>query len=237
MTMEAAISVQRFGFDRVFRFPTAPEDKPRDDGASRQHIAMLEAELDRVRVEQQAELAQARSDAFAAGLAQARLEREAAILAATDALHSFLEDMESRLAVAETAMMQDMAALAFSAAEVLAGHAVDRSPVRAVDEALGRLLPEVARGTVLGIRVHPDIAAEMEALLETRKAQERRRLDLTLITDASLAPGDAVIFWEEGGVAVEAAARREAVIAELGPLLTPKDPLISGAFVENRQED
>lgn len=221
------MNVQRFGFDRVFRFPAAPDEKPRDDGALAQRIASLEAELDRLGAAHPRDLAQARSDGFAAGLAQARMEREAAILAATDALQASLEMMEDRLAVAETAMMRDMAALSFTAAEVIAGHSVDRSPARAVDEALGRLLTQVSRGTALGIRVHPDIAEAVEGLVTERKATERRRLDITVLSDPALAPGDGTIFWEEGGLSVDAQSRRAAVMAELGPLLAVENPGVS----------
>lgn len=216
------MNVQRFGFDRVFRFPSTPEEKPREDGVLLQRVAALEMELDRLKVEHPGDLAQARRDGFAAGVAQARLERETAILAATDALQASFEMMEDRLAVAETVMMQDMATLSFTAAEVMAGYAVDRSPARAVDEALGRLLTQVSRGTALSIRVHPDIVEEIEALVTARKAQERRRLDITVIPDPALVPGDGIIFWEEGGLSIDARARRDAVVAELGPLLDSK---------------
>lgn len=231
------MNVQRFGFDRVFRFPTSPDDKPRDDGPLHQRIASLEAELERARAEQLADLAQARRDGFSAGLTQARTDREAAILAATDAVQAALEEMEDRLAIAEGTMMQDMASLSFTAAEILAGHAVNREPARAVDEALTRLLGQIARGTVLGVRVHPDIAADMEERLAARRAMERRRLDITIISDPALVPGDGIIFWEEGGLTVDAASRRAAVTGELGPLLTADEAGISARLPHGEDQD
>lgn len=228
------MNVQRFGFDRVFRFPTSADDKPRDDGPLRQQIAAMEAEIDRLRTEHMAELTHARCDGFAAGLAQARSERETALLAATDAVQAGLEELVEQFALAEAMQRKDMASLAFTAAEVLAGHEVNRSPARAVDEALGRLLTQVARGTALAIRVHPDMAEDMEALLAARRAGERRRLDITIIADPAIAPGDGAIFWEEGGLLVDAASRRRAIMAELLPLLT-SDPDNSGKTDEPGQ--
>ena len=220
--MEAAIHVKPFGFDRVFRFPSAPEEAPPasvDEAIFQQRIASLEADIARLRAEHIEILARARSDAFAAGLAQARSERDAAVLAACDALHATLDDIDARIAQATEAVMKDAAKLAFTAAEVLAGHAVEQAPARAADEALGRVLDQVSRGTRIGIRVHPAIAEDMERLIAVRVSKERRKLSLTVIADEEMAESDALIFWEEGGLAVDAAHRRAAILAELGPLL------------------
>jgi flagellar assembly protein FliH len=54
------------------------------------------------------------------------------------------------------------------------------------------------------------------------KGSERRRVSLTVLPDETLPEGDAAIFWEEGGLAIDAAARREAVIVEMQPLLREK---------------
>src|SRR3546814_12849863 len=66
------------------------------------------------------------------------------------------------------------------------------------------------------IRVNPALAADVERAIALRVSQERRKLTLTVIGDETVAEGDAEIFWDEGGIGVDAAARRAAVMTELG---------------------
>lgn len=220
--MEAAIHVKPFGFDRVFRFPAGESPAANCADLERQ-IAALEAEFDRSAKERQSVVERAREEGFAAGLAQARAEREAAMLAAVDALHAALDDVEARLPDMNDATRRDAAEAALAAAEILAGHAVDVAPARAVDEALGRVLEQIGRGAQLHIRAHPELVAEVERLVLVRTGRERRKLSITVLADPALAMGDALIFWDEGGLGVDAAARRSAVLAELGPLLRAGD--------------
>ena len=80
----------------------------------------------------------------------------------------------------------------------------------------GRVLTQVARGQELRVRVHPDLAERMEAVIAERQSRDRRRLSLTVIADDALAVGDALIAWEQGGLTLDAAARRAAILTELG---------------------
>ncbi|ARS28935.1 hypothetical protein KC8_16830 [Sphingomonas sp. KC8] len=216
--MEAAIHVKPFGFDRVFRFASS-EPAPANTIELTKQIAALQAENDRMVLEHIAALSLAREDGFAAGLDQARGERDTAMLAATDALHAAIDEIDARLAETADAMMKDAADVAFSAAEILAGHAIEQAPARSVDEALGRVLQQVGRGTQLRVKVHPSLATDMERLIAARVSKERRKLSITVVEDDVMTPGDALIHWDEGGLAVDAAGRRAAVMAELGPLL------------------
>lgn len=215
--MEAAIQVKPFGFDRVFRLATADPAVPGHADHHKQ-TETLQAEIDRLTHEREADLARARTDGFEAGLVQARRERAAALLSATDALHAAIDDIDTRLAGAADVMMREAAEMALAAAEVLAGHAIDHAPARAIDEALGRALQQVGRGTPLIIRVNPALAADVERAIALRVSQERRKLTLTVIGDETVAEGDAEIFWDEGGIGVDAAVRRAAVMTELGAL-------------------
>lgn len=217
--MEAAINVKPFGFDRVFRFAAGEPPPKTNNGELHQQIADLEAQIAALREVHAVEILRIRAEGYEAGLMQARAERDTALLAATDALHAALDDVDARLASTAETMMRDAADLAYMAADVLAGHAVARAPERAIDEALGRVLQQVTRGTQIGIRVHPSLAADMEELIAKRRSQERRKLALVVLEDADMAPGDAQIFWDEGGLGVDAEARRAAVLAEIGPLL------------------
>ena len=92
-------------------------------------------------------------------------------------------------------------------------------PAAAVDEAIGRVLKQVARGTELVVRVHPDIAGEIERLIAERQAGERRRLHLQVVPDDALSTGDALIDWDSGCLTLDASARRSGLLNELAPLL------------------
>ncbi|MEN2786157.1 FliH/SctL family protein [Sphingomonas qilianensis] len=217
--MRTARRVIPFGFDRVFE--TAATDAvtaPLGAEAAMQ-IAALRAAMDRMTELHEAELLQTRQDAFEAGRHGAGAEQHAALLAAVDALQDMLGDIDERLAAATDAIKQDAAEIALAAAELLAGHAVSAAPARAISEALGRALRQVARGTQLDIRVHPDLLDAVNGCVEEHKDQTRRKLAITVIADATITPGDATIGWDEGGLAIDAATRRQAVLDELAPLL------------------
>lgn len=221
--MEAAISIQPFGFDRVFRFGGATEPAPAKNDELHAQIAALQERIEQMRQEQQTAVAVARAAGVTAGLAQARGERAEAMLAATDALHAALDDLDRQMADRAEQMAREAADVALCAAEILAGHALAEEPGRAIDEALGRVLKQVARGTDLHIRVHPESRVEVEQLVAVRRAAERRALSITIVEDAAIAPHDAHIGWAEGGLIVDADARRAAVMRELVGLIGDRD--------------
>jgi flagellar assembly protein FliH len=216
--MEAAIPVKPFGFDRVFHVPGG-EPAAVDTHALNDRIVDLQDRITAMAEAHRAELARVRAEGHAAGLAQARGERGVALLTAADAIHAAIEQIDARLAEATDTMMKDAADVAIAAAEVLAGHALDIAPARAIDEALDRVLRQVARGTRLTVRVHPALFDEIQRLIVARAERDRRKLAITAIADETTPEGDALIFWEEGGLVVDKAARRAAVLEELGPLL------------------
>ncbi|WP_375195290.1 flagellar assembly protein H [Sphingobium sp.] len=221
--MEAVISIKPFGFDRVFRFgPMAEEGQgPPPPPVDELHaqIAALQERIEQMRQDQEVALLKARSEGVAQGLSQARGERAEAMLSATDALHAALDELGGQWAQQSERIMHDAAEVALCAAELLAGHAIAQEPGRAIDEALGRALRQVARGTALLVRVHPDSLEEIERLVAERRAGERRALSITIVADAAIAPNDAHIGWADGGLIVDAAARRAAVEHELGSLI------------------
>lgn len=220
--MEAAIHVQPFGFDRVFHM-TGGDAPVFDAHTLNDRIDALRARIAAMEDGHREEVALASADAFARGLDQARQERDVALLAATDAIHAAIEQIDAQLAETAEAMARDAADIALAAADMLAGHAIAEAPARAIAEALDRVLRQVARGTRLAIRVNPTLANAIGPMVEPR-GNERRRVALTVLPDEALAEGDAVIFWDEGGLAVDAAARRQAVMAELQAALPKKPP-------------
>jgi flagellar assembly protein FliH len=210
-------NVQRFAFDRVFNLHSdsgepIPADMSLQLGALRAEIAALKAEHG-------AQIALARAQGFEAGLAQARGEREAALLSAVDALQAGLETIDERFDEVSQRVTGEAAEIALAAADMIAGRALEAGPADAIDAAIGRVLGQVARGTELEVRVHPEIAEAIEARIVERQSKDRRRLNLTVIPDATIAVGDAMIGWDQGGLAVDASARRDAVRAELETLL------------------
>lgn len=219
--MEAAISIKPFGFDRVFHFGVAPEEEPLPplSGELQAQVVALQERIDQMRADQEMAVLKARSEGVAQGLAQARAERAEALLAATDALHAAIDDLDGQLVRIGDRIAGEAAEVALCAAEMIAGHAMKQEPARAIDEALGRALKQVARGTALHVRVHPDTMAEVERLVAERRAGERRALSITIVPAPDIALHDAHIGWAEGGLVVDAAARRAAVARELHGLV------------------
>jgi flagellar assembly protein FliH len=210
---------QRFAFDRIFHVAEDEEDTE----AMSLEAAALRAELRAVRDERDGAVTIARAEGFDAGLDQARGEREVAVLSAVDALHAAIEALDLRFEEAERRLTAQATELAIAAAELVAGRALAIAPGATVDEAIGRVLRQVARGTELLVRVHPDLIADVEARLAVRQTYDRRRLHVNVVGDVTIAVGDGRIEWEQGGLTLDAADRRDQIMAELGALLAP-DP-------------
>jgi len=210
---------QRFAFDRVFHVAEDEEDVV----AMSLEAAALRAELRAARDDHDNAVTIARAEGFDAGIDQARGEREVAVLSAVDALHAAIEALDLRFEEAERRLTAQATELALAAAELVAGRALTLAPGAAVDEAIGRVLRQVARGTELIVRVHPDLISDIEARLAVRQSNDRRRLHVTVVGDVTVAIGDGRIEWEQGGLTLDAGERRDQIMAELGALLAP-DP-------------
>ncbi|QIG79690.1 FliH/SctL family protein [Stakelama tenebrarum] len=211
------MNVQPFPFDRVFTHG------PENDGASSSdlmlELATVRTELELLKSEAEAREMQARNEGFEAGMAHARTERETALLSAVDAMQAGIEALDGRYADAQDALTGDATQVALAAAELLAARTLEAAPGQAVDDAIGRTLRQVARGTEIQVRVHPDLAEDMETRLAARQAADRRRLNVTIIADHQIAMGDAEILWDQGGLTLDAAERRAQILSELETLL------------------
>ena len=211
-------NVERFAFDRIFSTP-ASESATVPSGDMLLEISALRAELALLRSDVDAQLALARAQGFDAGLAQARAERDVALLSAVDALHAGIESLDERFEDVSRRVTGEAAEIALAAADMIAGRAIDAAPVETIDAAIGRALSQVARGTELEIRVHPDLIEAIEARIADRQSRDRRKLNLNVVGDVTITVGDAMIGWEQGGLALDATARRQAVLDELETLL------------------
>lgn len=223
--MDLSFQTRPFGFDRVFSAQEASRTVEHADTLSLViKVEALEDELAHLRASHNEELARARADGFQAGMDAARSDRDNALLAAMDALQAGVEGMAEERDDFRADTARDAAQLVLAVAQHLAGHPLLASPGQAVDDAIGRALAQVARGTELVVRVHPDLAADIEERVAARQANDRRRLNLHISPDASLASGDARIEWDEGGLTLDRAMREEAVLRELNNLFPVGDP-------------
>lgn len=213
-------NVERFAFDRIFATPGS-EGAPVASGDTLLEITALRAELALLKSDVDAQIAIARAEGFEAGIAQARAERDVALLSAVDALHAGIEALDERFEEVSTRVTGEAAEIALAAADMIAGRAIDIAPAEAIDAAIGRALSQVARGTELEIRVNPDLIETIEARIADRQSKDRRKLNLTVVGDVTITVGDARIGWEKGGLSLDAGARRQAVIEELETLLPP----------------
>ncbi|MCD2317086.1 flagellar assembly protein FliH [Sphingomonas sp. IC-11] len=216
--MHTSSHIRPFVFDSIFALPETDPAKVSTDELSLE-IAALKADLALMQRDQETLIAAAKAEAFEAGLAQARAERDTALLAAVDALHASIEILDERMDEIASQVARDGAEVSLAAADLLAGRAIAHDPGLAIDEAIGRVLKQVARGQELLVRVSPALKEEVEGLIATRQAQDRRRLNLQVVCDPNLAPGDAYIEWDQGALALDAGARRQAICAELEALL------------------
>lgn len=212
--MDASFHIRPFAFDRVFSGVAATDQSLRYEDLQAR-VLVLEDEAAHAAAQRDAAVAHA----FEEGLAEARADRETALLAAVDALQASLEAVDARIADMTTQVTADAAEIALAAADHLAARALAAEPGAAIDDAIGRVLGQVARGTELRVRVHPEFVREIERLIGERQAGDRRQLELHVVADATLAEGDACIAWDAGGLKLDAAGRRAAILAELAPLL------------------
>ena len=216
--MDASFHIRPFGFDEVFT-PQPAAGSRFDDIDPWLRIEALLADLAVARQDAEHAIAAARAEGFIAGLAQAREEQAAAVLAATDAIHGAVEAVEAALEETAERTVRDAAAVALAAGEILAGRALAHAPHAAIEDAIGRALRQVARGQEIQVSVHPDLVDAIEAVITRRQSGDRRRLTLSAIGDAAIAFGDAHIHWDQGGIVLDATARRDAIAAALAGVL------------------
>ncbi|TFI59629.1 flagellar assembly protein FliH [Sphingomonas parva] len=217
--MASASHIKPFAFERVFAQAPAIADARPDPLQLQAEAESLRAQIERLELEREMALSQARQDGYEAGLAFARSEREAAMLAAVDALQAGVEQIAEEVDAAVAKTTAEAAELALAAADLIAGRALAAAPVETIDAALGRVLEQLGRNPKLQIRVHTSLVEEMERMIAARQAGDRRRMFLHVAGDDTLALGDTLITWDGGGLRLEAEARRDAVREELDGLL------------------
>lgn len=212
--MDHSFSARPFAFDRIFSAETA------GSGADEALLdaAALRMALKAERADTAARIEAARAEGHAAGLAEARSERDEALLRALEEMQSRWDDFGAAREAMGEALRHDAAELARAIGEALAARALALDPAGAIDEAIGRALAQVARGQEIVVTVHPDLVTAMEARIAQRQGGDRRRLNLLVEANGALAPGDAHLRWESGGLRLNAAERAAELMKELAAL-------------------
>jgi flagellar assembly protein FliH len=203
-----------YAFERIFALSAADASRHPEDLALQ--VLSLQADLQHLREESTAELARARADGFAAGMAQARTDNTAALEATATVLADEIARLDSNFAETEGRMARLAAEVTLAAADLLAARAIQDSPGVAVDAAIARVLSQTGFREALHVHVHPSLTAPLSDLIADRQAVEQRTLAITIHDDPLVKPGDAHILWDQGGLSLDAAARATAVREALG---------------------
>lgn len=214
--MDQSQGIKPFCFDTEFSVVPQFEDGPITEGALA--ITAMRAQIEAMRADHSIALTQARDDAFREGLNHARAEREQALLDTIATIHDRWEDFADLRDTMAEQLRTEACALARAIGEALAGRALGDDPTEAIDQAIRRVLAQIARGQEVQVNVHPDLVAEVETRIAHHQSQDRRRLYLVVQADTSLALGDAHLRWDSGGLRLDAQARAAAIADELETL-------------------
>ncbi|HLU92248.1 MAG TPA: FliH/SctL family protein [Pedomonas sp.] len=189
------------------------------DGGASEAAAQAEA---RFQAELTAARAAAHAQGFEEGYTQAKQELEAATLACLQQLAAQIGGVAAEVARVKQELTAEAAALVVPMAEAMAGMELQQRPHDILDRFAQQIFEEHATEPRLVIRVHDalldTVKARIEALADTYGFQGR----LIFLAEATLAPGDCLIEWPDGGIEVrqqqrlmEVREKAEAFIASL----------------------
>lgn len=167
----------------------------------------------------EAALAQAEARGFergvAEGRAQARAEADAAlrdtVARIADASRMLLAQADARGAALETQ------ALAFAEAlgRKLAGAALDRFPLDAVEEVARRTFTHLRGVPHLVVRVNDGLVDEVERLVKGIARERGFEGRLVVLGEPEIARGDARFEWADGGVVRDGAALADEIVRNI----------------------
>jgi flagellar assembly protein FliH len=171
----------------------------------------------------EADIAQARSEGFQAGLAQARAEAQDQ----TGGLVARLLQSIERLASQEHARLDDVewqaAQVAISTARRLAGAALADKPMAGLENAVRECLGHARLAPHLVVRVNEASVETVETMLVRLTRETGFAGKLVVLGEPDIGPGDGRIEWADGGFVVDQ--------AKLGLLI---DQAVESAFGAGR---
>jgi flagellar biosynthesis/type III secretory pathway protein FliH len=219
--------VERFTFSELTpatgaRGPAGPSLAGLSDHQLRKLIGELQDELEQARSEARTLADYARDEGFRNGLEQARGELQASLLSATDCVNDALDSIAADIAGRFETVVRDSAGLAFVVGEHLAAQVLERAPLSVIEGALAAVLSEMHKLTDLEIEVHPSLVEPLQTALRSNNGLGRK-ISVSVHADQRLIPGDAQISWGEGGLKVDFASRRSALLEALGVILPDDD--------------
>jgi flagellar assembly protein FliH len=171
----------------------------------------------------EADVAQARSEGFQAGLAQARAEAQDQ----TGGLVARLLQSIERLASQEHARLDEVewqaAQVAISTARRLAGVALADKPMAGLENAVRECLGHARLAPHLVVRVNEALVETVETMLVRLTRETGFAGKLVVLGEPDIGPGDGRIEWADGGFVVDQ--------AKLGLLI---DQAVESAFGAGR---
>ncbi len=164
----------------------------------------LEPEPDPMEETLRAVAAAAREDGFAAGrasMAQEAAQRATESLAQVARILAASQQTAADMAAEAS---NGMAGMAIAMLEAALPGLASRQGAQLIGDFAERLRPALAFLPQAEIRINPALVEEVRALAGD--------LPVTLVPDATLAPGDARAVWQGGGAEFDLAARRAAIM-------------------------
>ena len=178
------------------------------DGGASEAAARAEA---RFREELTAARAAAHAQGFEEGYHQAKQELEAATLACLQALAAQIGTVAVGVERVKHDLVTEAAQLVVPMAEAMAGMEIQRRPHEILDRFIQQIFEEHSTEPRLVIRAADSLLDTVKARVESLAAAYGYQGRLIFLAEATLAPGDCLIEWPDGGIEV----RQQTRIAEV----------------------
>ncbi len=164
-----------------------------------------------------AAIAAARTEGYAEGLATAQRDIEGQIAAAANAMGKRVAELADDWRVEAQRTLAFAAALARSLAAKLAPALIARRPAAEVEAMVRSLLRERVEEPRIVVRAGPVVVDALEPRIDALGRAHGFTGVIVLLADESLAPGDCLVEWADGGAERSLAkltARLDGVIAQ-----------------------
>jgi flagellar assembly protein FliH len=189
----------KFTFDRDFgRRGAAPLAPSPDEEARAQQEARARA----------AGLAEGRAQ----GRAEAQAELDQRMAEALDAIAARMGDTLARIETIEAAAADDAARFALRFAEALAGAALKRFPLAALEAAAREVFAQVRQAPHCVIRLNAALVDQATALTERIARLHGFEGRVIVMGETDVAAGDFLVEWADGGMARDGEATRRLML-------------------------